>query len=82
MKAGYDEQAPELNKIGAGIQLSANAMHVLKYLGLGEDDRQTVGSALRLCFSTPQYRREHRPVPLADDHERLNGAPLKSTSSC
>jgi 2-polyprenyl-6-methoxyphenol hydroxylase-like FAD-dependent oxidoreductase len=40
MKAGYDveiyEQAPELSEIGAGIQLSANAMHVLNDLGLGE----------------------------------------------
>jgi salicylate hydroxylase len=38
-KAGYDvevlEQAPELSEIGAGIQLSANAMHVLNDLGLG-----------------------------------------------
>ena len=40
LKAGYEvelfEQAPELSEIGAGIQLSANAMHVLNDLGLGE----------------------------------------------
>ena len=40
LKAGHDvelfEQAPELGEIGAGIQLSANAMHVLNDLGLGE----------------------------------------------
>ena len=38
-KAGHAvevfEQAPELAEIGAGIQLSANAMHVLNDLGLG-----------------------------------------------
>jgi len=38
MKAGYDveiyEQAPALAEIGAGIQMSANPMHVLRYLGL------------------------------------------------
>src|SRR5262249_8466999 len=40
LKAGFDveiyEQAPELAEIGAGIQLSANAMHVLNDLGLGD----------------------------------------------
>ena len=40
MKAGFDveiyEQAPGLSEIGAGIQLSANAMHVLNHLGLGD----------------------------------------------
>ena len=37
-KAGHDveiyEQAPQLAEIGAGIQISANAMHVLRDLGL------------------------------------------------
>jgi len=40
IKAGHDvrifEQAPELIEVGAGIQMSANAMHVLNDLGLGE----------------------------------------------
>src|SRR5215831_8538275 len=40
LKAGHDveiyEQAPQLGEIGAGIQVSANAMHVLRYLGVGE----------------------------------------------
>ena len=57
MKAGYDvevyEQAPELSEIGAGIQLSANAMHVLNSLGLGKAIAEIVGSARRLCLSTP-----------------------------
>ena len=38
MKAGHKveiyEQAPKLGEIGAGIQISANAMHVLRDLGL------------------------------------------------
>jgi salicylate hydroxylase len=38
MKAGHQveihEQAPELAEVGAGIQVSANAMHVLRHLGL------------------------------------------------
>ena len=40
LKAGFDieiyEQAPSLGEVGAGIQMSANAMHVLNYLGIGE----------------------------------------------
>jgi salicylate hydroxylase len=40
MKAGHHveihEQAPELAEVGAGIQVSANAMHVLRHLGLDE----------------------------------------------
>ena len=40
MKAGHDveihEQAPQLGEVGAGIQISANAMHVLRHLGLEE----------------------------------------------
>ncbi|HEY1545929.1 MAG TPA: FAD-dependent monooxygenase, partial [Xanthobacteraceae bacterium] len=38
MKAGHHveiyEQAPQLGEIGAGIQVSANAMHVMQHLGL------------------------------------------------
>ncbi len=40
LKAGFDveiyEHAPSLSEVGAGIQMSANAMHVLNYLGIGE----------------------------------------------
>src|SRR5579883_1080924 len=40
LNAGHNvevfEQAPELGEIGAGIQLSANAMHVLNDLGLSD----------------------------------------------
>jgi salicylate hydroxylase len=40
MKAGHRveiyEQAPQLGEIGAGIQVSANAMHVMRHLGLEE----------------------------------------------
>src|SRR4029079_16758310 len=38
MKAGHSveihEQAPQLAEVGAGIQVSANAMHVLRHLGI------------------------------------------------
>ena len=46
MKAGHKvevyEQAPQLAEIGAGIQVSANAMHVMRHLGL-EDALLAVG---------------------------------------
>ena len=53
LKAGHDvevyEQAPQLGEVGAGIQISANAMHVLRDLGL-----EKVGW---------QARRRHRDAP-------------------
>ncbi len=40
-KAGLDylllEQAPSFGEVGAGIQLSPNAVRILKWLGLGDD---------------------------------------------
>lgn len=46
MKAGHKvevyEQAPQLGEIGAGIQVSANAMHVMRHLGI-EDRLLAVG---------------------------------------
>ena len=46
MKAGHRveiyEQAPQLGEVGAGIQVSANAMHVMRHLGV-EDRLLAVG---------------------------------------
>ena len=79
MKAGYDvevyEQAPELSEIGAGIQLSANAMHVLNDLGLG---KAIAGLSVRpgaYVFRLHDTGEIIGQFPLADEHERLNGAP-------
>jgi salicylate hydroxylase len=79
MKAGYDvevyEQAARLSEIGAGIQLSANAMHVLNDLGLGEAiDKLSVrpGAYVFRLHDTGEVVGQ---FPLADEHERLNGAP-------
>jgi 2-polyprenyl-6-methoxyphenol hydroxylase-like FAD-dependent oxidoreductase len=53
LKAGYPveifEQAPSLGEIGAGIQISANAMHVLNYIGAGPEI-MTRASGRRLTF--------------------------------
>jgi salicylate hydroxylase len=79
MKAGYDveiyEQAPELSEIGAGIQLSANAMHVLNSLGLGETIAKLSVRPGAYVFRLHDTGEIIGQFPLADEHERLNGAP-------
>jgi salicylate hydroxylase len=79
MKAGYDveiyEQAPELSEIGAGIQLSANAMHVLNDLGLGEALARLSVRPGAYVFRLHDTGEIIGQFALADAHERLNGAP-------
>jgi len=79
MKAGHQvevyEQAPELSEIGAGIQLSANAMHVLNYLGLGEAIGRLSVRPGAYVFRLHDTGEVIGQFPLADEHERLNGAP-------
>jgi 2-polyprenyl-6-methoxyphenol hydroxylase-like FAD-dependent oxidoreductase len=79
LKAGHDvelfEQAAELGEIGAGIQLSANAMHVLNDLGLGE---AIAGYSVRpgaYVFRLHDSGEVIGQFPLAQQHEALNGAP-------
>src|SRR5215469_3915993 len=79
LKAGYDvelfEQATELGEIGAGIQLSANAMHVLNDLSLGEAiARLSVrpGAYVSRLHDTGEVLSQ---FPLAEDHEAMHGAP-------
>jgi salicylate hydroxylase len=79
LKAGYNvelfEQAGELSEIGAGIQLSANAMHVLNDLGLGE---AIAGFSVRpgaYVFRLHDTGEVIGQFPLAREHEVLNGAP-------
>lgn len=79
MKAGYAvevyEQAPELSEIGAGIQLSANAMHVLNDLGLGEAIAKSAVRPGAYVFRLHDTGEILGQFPLAEEHERLNGAP-------
>ena len=69
------EQASELGEVGAGIQMSANAVKVLRYLGLG-DYLEEVGVKSKAF----EFRRFdsgellHR-LPLGDAHEQKHGAP-------
>jgi salicylate hydroxylase len=79
MKAGHHveiyEQAPALAEIGAGIQISANAMHVLRDLGL-----EAAITAVGVRPGAYEFRLHDtgeliQRFSLSDEHERLHGAP-------
>jgi salicylate hydroxylase len=79
MKAGHDveiyEQAPILGEIGAGIQMSANAMHVLNDLGLGPTIAKSAVRPGAYVFKLHDTGEEISRFSLAEEHERLHKAP-------
>lgn len=79
MKAGHSveiyEQALVLGEIGAGIQISANAMHVLNDLGLGPAIAKTAVRPAAYVFKLHDTGEELSRFSLAADHERLHKAP-------
>ena len=79
MKAGHNveiyEQAPALSEVGAGIQVSANAMHVLRGFGLEAEIRAVGVSPGAYVFRLHDTGEVIQRFPLADEHERVNGAP-------
>lgn len=79
IKAGHDvqifEQAPELTEVGAGIQISANAMHVLRDLGFGEAIDATAVRPGAYVFRLHDSGEEVSRFALADEHLRLHKAP-------
>ena len=83
MKAGYDvevyEQAPELSEIGAGIQLSANAMHVLNDLSLGKAIANLSVRPGAYVFRLHDTGEIIGQFPLADEHEETERRAVQST---
>jgi salicylate hydroxylase len=79
LSAGHDvtvfEQASELSEIGAGLQLSANATHVLHHLGLGPALAQVGVKPGAYVFRLHDTGEEIQRFSLSDEHERLHGAP-------
>ncbi len=79
MKAGFDvevyEQAPALAEVGAGIQLSANAMHVLRHLGLGDAISNVGVRPGAYVFRLHDTGEVIQRFPLSAEHERQHGAP-------
>ncbi len=82
LQAGFDvdvfEQAPRLGEVGAGIQLSANPMRVLRHLGLVEQLEQVgvrPSSYQFRMFDTGEVLQE---VPLGDGYLDRHGVPYLS----
>jgi salicylate hydroxylase len=79
MKAGHRvtifEQAPELSEVGAGIQLSANAMHVMIELGLGPAIHAVGVQPSAYVFRLHDTGEEIDRFALAAEHKRIHGAP-------
>ena len=79
MKAGHHveihEQAPQLGEVGAGIQVSANAMHVLRDLGLEPDIRAIGVSPAAYVFRLHATGEVIQRFSLSEEHEEMHGAP-------
>ena len=78
-KAGHHveiyEQAPQLAEIGAGIQISANAMHVLRSLGMEEAIVGVGVSPGAYVFRLHDTGEVIQRFSLSEEHKRLHGAP-------
>jgi salicylate hydroxylase len=79
MKEGHDveiyEQAPQLDEVGAGIQISANAMHALRRLGLEEPITKAGVRPAAYIFRLYDTGEEIQRFALSGEHETLHGAP-------
>jgi salicylate hydroxylase len=79
LKKGFDvevhEQAPILSEVGAGIQISANAMHVLRYLGLGDAISRVGVQPKAYVFRLHDTGEIIQTFALSAEHERQHGAP-------
>ena len=79
LKAGFDveihEQAPALAEIGAGIQISANAMHVLTHLGLRDPIMRAGVRPGAYVFRLHDTGEVIQRFSLSAEHESKHGAP-------
>jgi len=79
LQAGFNvevfEQAPELGEVGAGIQFSANASHVLHHLGLGPALERIAVRPRAYEFRLFHSAELVHAFSLADQHREQFGAP-------
>jgi salicylate hydroxylase len=79
LQAGHEvtifEQASELSEIGAGLQLSANATHVLHHLGLGPALAKVGVRPGAYVFRLHDTGEVIQRFALSNEHEKLHGAP-------
>ncbi len=69
------EQSAQLGEVGAGIQMSANAMKVLDQIGLRTALEPTAVRPLAFEFRRYDTGEMLHHLPLGDAHERKHGAP-------
>lgn len=69
------EQAPQLGEVGAGIQVSANAMHVVRHIGAGEALDQQAVRPEAYTFCMADNGEVVQSFALSDAHEKAHGAP-------
>lgn len=79
LKAGHAvrvfEQAPQLGEVGAGIQMSANAVKVLDHLGLRSAIEPAAVRPLAFEFRRFDSGELLHRIPLGEPHEKAHGAP-------
>jgi salicylate hydroxylase len=82
LRAGFDvgvvEQAPRLGEVGAGIQLSANPMRVLRHLGLVETLEQLGVRPTSYQFKMFDTAEVLQEIPLGDGYVERHGVPYLS----
>jgi salicylate hydroxylase len=69
------EQAPQLGEVGAGIQMSANAVKVLDHLGLRARFEPTAVRPKAFEFRRYDTGELLHRLPLGEQHEQRHGAP-------
>lgn len=69
------EQAPQLGEVGAGIQMSANAVKVLDHLGLRARFEPTAVRPKAFEFRRFDSGELLHRIPLGEQHEKAHGAP-------
>jgi len=69
------EQAPQLGEVGAGIQMSANAVKVLDHLGLRARFEPTAVRPKAFEFRRFDTGELLHRLPLGEQHEQRHGAP-------
>jgi salicylate hydroxylase len=79
LKRGFDvevyEQAPALSEVGAGIQISANAMHVLRDLDVADAIARVGVQPKAYVFRLHDTGEVIQTFALSAEHERRHGAP-------
>lgn len=75
MTSTVHEKAPQFDEVGAGIQLSPNAMRILRHLGLEKTLRVSAVSPARISLNNGRTATQLAELPLGPAAEASYGAP-------